>query len=401
MIQNNKSALIKNIKEYAVKHVPFYNKTINLSEITNEQNFNEFPIIEKSHIKDNSDAFISDIYNKENLIVEYTSGSTGNPIILYKSKAEMMMLEAKLYKIRNEAFPHFKSLSQIKFYAENITLDKKEFEKIIETRHCLYLSMLHLDYDSINEYINKIFQREEKFWMVGAPSVIHRIAVYVLQNDINLKDKIKFIELTGEIAFGFQVDDIKKAFGCIVKNHYGAREFWEIAYECECGALHILDDHVYVENVGNSFLVSTLDQKTMPLIRYKLGDNCEIIKNHNCGCGKTSDIIVPTGARTTDYILTKQGKVVSPIILYMVIIDINDSYNNEIKQFQAVQSKIDKIKLCLCTNITDKNILDEIQEFCKNDFYNILGERMELEIEFHNGFIKNDKKKFKYFISLL
>ncbi len=92
------------------------------------------------------------------------------------------------------------------------------------------------------------------------------------------------IVTSAETLFPYQREKIEQVFGVKVFNRYGCREFGAIAQEDGAGdGLYVNSDHVHVEildEVGNpcapgeigELYVTDLDNFSMPLIRYRIGD---------------------------------------------------------------------------------------------------------------------------------
>lgn len=393
-MNNTLEKKIKAIKEFALNNVPFYKQS---GVITNpdSQNFNEFPIITKDILRANSELFLS---RKERLVAEFTSGSTGFPLTLYKTKSEMMYLEALLIRERKKAVSNFEQLKLIKFYAELHTGENRCYDKIHREHNILYLSMLHMDPESMSEYARVIQNDiEEQCWIMGPPSVISRFAQYVFDSGIEL-NKIQFVEFTGEMLSNYQREITKKAFHCTVRNHYGSREFWAIAYECECGQMHILKDHVFAENSDHGLLVSTLDQRTMPLIRYCVGDHC-VVSDKECACGNSAPVLETFGGRTTDFIVTPSGKEISSILIYMIIVNMNLIYRDVVRQFKVIQTAADMFEVYIVSDSSINFTEEPLEYFCEQ-MQLLLGYTPQLVFH-HVDHIPVDAEsgKFKYFVS--
>lgn len=387
---------IRMTKEFVIQNVPFYRDKVSLVNF-DSPDFSEFPVIQKQDLRDSPELFLS---NKENLISEYTSGSTGFPLTLYKTKTEMMRLEAFLIRERKKAVKDFEKLKLIKFYAELHTGENRCYEKIYRENNILYLSMLHMDVQSFEEYIQAIENEvTDGGWIMGPPSVISRFAQYVCDTDRVLA-KIKFVEFTGELLNEYQRNVTKKAFDCVIRNHYGSREFWCIAYECECGNMHILENNVYVENSENGLLVSLLGKHTMPLIRYRVGDNCHV-SDRKCSCGNNAPILETFSGRTTDFIVTPYGNEVSSILIYMIIVNLNLLYSDIIQQFKVIQKSVDSFDLYAVLSDRQSQT-DELEQYFLSQFESILGYTAtvtfhyvkDIPVDFKTG-------KLKYFVSLL
>jgi phenylacetate-CoA ligase len=111
---------------------------------------------------------------------------------------------------------------------------------------------------------------------------------------------------------------IERAFGCRLRNTYGASEFMSIACDCACGVLHVNSDWVIVEPVDRHYqpvapgvpshttLITNLANLVQPLIRYDIGDRVTWL-TERCSCGnpwpaihvegRTDDILEFTNAR--------------------------------------------------------------------------------------------------------
>lgn len=387
---------IRKSKEYVVQQVPYY-KQLGVTADLSTPNFDEFPIITKDDLRRNPENFLT---CRNGLVPEFTSGSTGFPLTLYKTKSEMMHLEAMLVRERKKAVKDFHKLKLIKFYAELHTGDNRCYEKIHRENQILYLSMLHMNPEDMASYADAIeAEATDGAWMMGPPSVISRFAQYLC--DVGKKlHNIKFVEFTGELLSDYQRRITDQAFQCVVRNHYGCREFWCIAYECEYGRMHILQDHVYAENSEQGLLVSTLDQRTMPLIRYCVGDHC-IVSHTDCPCGNPAPVLETFGGRTTDFIKTPDGREMSSILMYMIVVNMNLLFQNIVQHFKVVQTQLNSFEVYIVAD-SAQDITKKPQQYFCEQLTLLLG--YEPSISFHYvDQIQVDPKtgKFKYFVSKL
>jgi phenylacetate-CoA ligase len=99
---------------------------------------------------------------------------------------------------------------------------------------------------------------------------------------------------------------VAQAFGCPVRDSYGASEFLPLAFECGCGSLHLNSDWVILEPVdaqgrvlapgrqGATTLLTNLANHVQPLIRYDLGDRVTLHAGP-CGCGSSLPVIEVQG----------------------------------------------------------------------------------------------------------
>ena len=89
-----------------------------------------------------------------------------------------------------------------------------------------------------------------------------------------------------------------------VAERYAAVEVGLIASSCERGSLHVNSENLLVEVVGadgralhdraGEVLLTTLRNRTAPLVRYAVGD-VAVLRSTACGCGRTLPVIEPAG----------------------------------------------------------------------------------------------------------
>jgi phenylacetate-CoA ligase len=108
---------------------------------------------------------------------------------------------------------------------------------------------------------------------------------------------------------------VERAFGCRVRDAYGASEFMAIGSRCDHGATHVNSDWVLLEPVdrnmqpvdvgtpSHTVLLTNLANHVQPLIRYDLGDTVTMLGR--CACGSALPAIHIEGR--TDDVLEFEG----------------------------------------------------------------------------------------------
>ncbi len=115
--------------------------------------------------------------------------------------------------------------------------------------------------------------------------------------------------------------NIERAFSSPVFNRYGSRETGEMAAECASHeGLHISPLTHVIEIVRpdgspcepgerGELLVTSLVNRAMPLIRYRIGDEASFLEGQ-CACGCTWPRLATVHGRTTDHVTSKRyGKI--------------------------------------------------------------------------------------------
>ena len=140
-------------------------------------------------------------------------------------------------------------------------------------------------------------QREEINVLVGIPTQILSLARFTDSKGTSVSLSLKSILLSTDYVPQAIVQELKKAWGCQVFNHYGMTEMGlGGGIECEgfCG-YHLREADLYFEIIDPSsglpvmdgqigeVVVTTLTRSAMPLIRYRTGDMSRFIPGL-CAC---------------------------------------------------------------------------------------------------------------------
>ncbi|MCV2369137.1 phenylacetate--CoA ligase family protein [Roseateles oligotrophus] len=146
-----------------------------------------------------------------------------------------------------------------------------------------------------------------------APSIIatYPTAALLLAQEFEhgaLRCRPQEIWTGGETLTAAMRNRIETAFGCALRNSYGASEFLPIAWECAAGQLHVNADWVILEPVDAQYrptprgqashttLLTNLANHVQPLIRFDLGDSITLAQEL-CTCGSALPVVEVLGRR--------------------------------------------------------------------------------------------------------
>ena len=117
---------------------------------------------------------------------------------------------------------------------------------------------------------------------------------------------------------------IEAAFGAPVYERYASWDTGAIAHHCpEARGFHLAAESVLVEIVRQDggpaapgeigeVLVTTLRNRAMPLVRYRLGDLAEAPRNEVCPCGRGLPLLGRLIGRSNDLLRTAAGSHLAP-----------------------------------------------------------------------------------------
>jgi phenylacetate-CoA ligase len=158
---------------------------------------------------------------------------------------------------------------------------------------------------------------------------------------------VPMIFCTGEVLYPSQRTKLEKVFGAHVATYYGCNEVGGMAFECEYGNLHVTEEHVILETVDEDgqpvwdqpgrILITDLDNRIMPLLRYELGD-VGTLTRQPCQCGRGLLVLKELQGRRQDLLQNARGDIL-PAIFFAE----RSRMLRSIRAYQFIQRKINEI----------------------------------------------------------
>jgi len=260
--------------QYAVENVPYY-RSLNLSETSK---IDDFPVLTKQLLSVNTDALISDKFQKEKLKKNHSSGSSGVQSVSYMTADHTFFLRAlQTHWWSWGGFNPGDPLLQAGMSLERGFVKKlKDFFFRVT-----YMNAFQLTDENIGDSLRKVRNKNPKH-LSGYPSALNEIAKYAIANE----NEVSFNSI---ISYGDKLfDGFRKNYEIAFKNPtiintYGCAEGYYMGCTADLPYYYIMTPHVYLEVVDNNgmpvpdgemghILVTGLTNFAMPLIRYKLGD---------------------------------------------------------------------------------------------------------------------------------
>jgi phenylacetate-CoA ligase len=322
--------------KYATENVEFYRQFKAFDSLKS------FPVINKNIIKDRYDAFQSPEFQRADVVLLHTSGSTGTPFVVRQDKnkrkrvhAEMMYFWGKAgYQIGMRyvffrIWTSFNRRSRLSAWARNLIMQDAGRQD-----------------EEYAEMMRSILRSDRKIKMIiGFPSFLENLADHILARGdppymYHVKTIIAYAEALPERAR----EKLSKAFHCNIVSLYSNQENGMLAQECvENQEFHVNSASYHIELLKldsdapvragkpGRIVVTDLFNHAMPLIRYDTGDIG--IWKKAAKCGWNSQVLSSIEGRMYDLIFDTQGNRFSPntICMYMWPFD-------RLAQFQFVQA---------------------------------------------------------------
>ncbi len=177
----------------------------------------------------------------------------------------------------------------------------------------LFLGASDLTDLRLDEYADRI-RRFRPQAMQAYPSVVDLLARRLLATGRRLE--VPLVLLTAEPVLPAVRARVGDALGACVKSFYGAREVgWIAAETTRCPRLHVNTATLWLEHDDEGrLLVTDLENRAMPLIRYAVGDLGRVDLDP-CPCGDPRPVLGRLEGRAGDMLVLPSGARVPGVIL--------------------------------------------------------------------------------------
>lgn len=336
--------------------------------------------------------FNLEIQNKtgyRKLFYSETSGSTGEPLVIYRNSDWDGATRAA--QLRGYSWYDVNPWEK-NGYFWGFSFD---FKKMIKTNF-LDLMLNRFRLFSYTEEEIKKFQDKmiNATYLEGYSSMIYETAKRINTNsNSSNKYHFKLIKGTSEKIYDHYQDEIIKAFGLKMISEYGACETGIIAFECPAGSMHIAMENVIVEEEDGEIVVTNLVSDSFPIIRYRLGDMVKLDHEKKCECGMQHQIISEVLGRVGKLIYGKE-EIYPSLTFYYIFKNMAIKYGVKLN-YQAIQNEKGKLLI----NI-EQDISPGINKKLIAECYNYFHDDIEISIQ-SNNLKRNYKEKFKDFISTI
>ena len=417
--ENNQRQLVKlNILlNNAYQKVPYYSKLFkeiglvknDKIELKNLSEIQKLPILVREIVQKEKE----NLYSVDMKILKSyknnTGGSTGEPMIFLQDPHYFTENMANFYLALSwrGVTPYD---SQFMLWGAN--RDTFEGKKPLKAhlndflRNRLMFNCYQMSENQMKDFIEKLNIHKPAL-IISYAQAIYEVAKFAKKNKIKILKQNAIHSAAGTL-FDFMREEIEDVFQCKVFNHYGSREAGAIASECSAqDGLHIIMEHSLVEVVNKDgeacaigeegeILITTLNNFSMPLIRYKIGDIGVLKEYSKCSCGCTYPKLEGIRGRSLEMIKTLSDQIVLPE--YFVCQIGGDSLRNHIKKFQIIQKELDYIVVKIVENL---KVTDEHKDDIVDKIHAVMGKECKVEFEFVKDIPKTKTGKYQYVISEL
>lgn len=377
---------LRDLIEYAYFHSPFYRRFydergIHPDHIRSSEDIKRLPILEKKDIQEMDPMEMVTLRDEDGSpqkiawMDEVTGGSTGYPLKIRRTWRDLYYTKAKVIRAFGQ--------TGFRFYHRQVIL-KSSAESLTGKHWFEYLGILRKYWLSVVDPPSENLQKLEKIrpqHVHAYPSGLAVIAELLLSQ--NRTFHIPIICTGAEVLERITREKITRAFQAEVFDLYASREVGNIAWECRAHrGLHINDDAIIVELLDENgmdavegqegeVIVTYLDGRDFPFIRYRLGDRA-IKMSGNCSCGVAFQRLELVTGRSDSRILLPSGEWISGLVFQEL------RTANWLSSFRIIQEDPHSIKLQIV--LREKPGEDKLKDFVAKT-KSLLRNQLEVNLE--------------------
>lgn len=382
---------LRRLLQHACEHVGYYRELFQTSgldpdDIRTLDDLRQVPPLTKQAVRDNLYFdLLSDNHDKRKIQKIATSGSTGEPLALFVDRLQLDMRWANTW--RNVEWTGYRFPDrQVRLWHSTIGLKptqavKERLDAALSRRK--FFPVYGLDDRTLRKYV--AYVRRHRPALLDGYAEAFNVVAHLLAREPMDGVRAGAIISSAQTLPAETRALIEQQLGCAVFDKYGAREFSGIAHECEAHSGYHLNAESYIveimrdgrpaaEGEVGEVLVTDLNNRCVPLIRYQLGD-LAVATRRACPCGRGLPLIERVIGRLQSVVLGTNGRYL-PATFFAHFFK---EYEYAVARYQVIQEATDRLDVRI---IRKSRFTSETEQNIRRSLNEVLGHGMTIRFEF-------------------
>lgn len=316
---------LRALVEHAYANIPGYQQLmdergVKPRDITGLSDLPKLPVMTKDILRARADALRATDFTEDQLEKGSTGGTTGVPMKVARDRAGTTWQRASYWRGFGWGGLTL-DRSWVQLFGGSMGYGGRRFNKLKNLfAGKVFLSAFELGPHNVASYVETIQRANAKF-LVGYASACYQLAALVEKGGLSLS--LEAVFPTAELLPVQWSETIGRVFGAKVLPYYGCGEVQSLGYSCPESPdkiFHTCDEHAVIEversdgTTGRegegAFLITDLDNRAMPYIRYRNGD-AGLLAGPGCVCGRSLGRILRLDGRVNDVLITTAGAAIT------------------------------------------------------------------------------------------
>ena len=371
---------LKRLVWHAYVNVPYYRDTMNHAGVKPEEvrsldDIRRLPLLSKDDLANNVEYAMFDRNSNWKTIHKIvTSGSTGRPSISYGEQSQLEIRAGSTLRAAEWTGWRIGD-RQMRLWHQKLGMSwtqsvREKIDAWLMRRR--FIPAFEMTDESLTGLIRKI-EKFKPVLMDGYAESLNYVASYLRAGN-PIHHQPKGVMSSAQMLTTQTRHEIETALGTTVFDKYGAREFSGIAYECESGTQHVMDESYVLELLksgepvtpGNTgeVIITDLNNFAVPMMRYRIGDLAEQPHPAICPCGRSMSAIGTIQGRTQALVHCANGRWIPGAFFYHFFKDCE----SQVSYFQVVQTVRAAFELLVVKNkgwdpAGWQKVLDDLKDY--------------------------------------
>jgi phenylacetate-CoA ligase len=322
-VSERQSALLHDLLEHAVRHVPFYRRAFGAKATL--PLFSQLPFLFRRDLRERGEQLISDLVDGGTLDRKATSGTSGVPVHIFRSTDECfttlhydLARTISLTSIRS--LPMWESPYIIAITDNPGNIPFAAFNPLVD-KWCRFEIVDPAEAQSAVRILNLVEDLQPAA-VVSRPSALSLLSRVAGDRSLEMLSKIGIVS-SGANLYPDDRRRIELLLNGLVFDLYAISESDGVASQCVEGRYHVHWELSFVEIVDpatsrwvagdepGSIIVTSLMRRTMPIIRYVTGDVGRWAPSP-CPCGRPGPTLAAIDGRESTYFRLADGRLFNP-----------------------------------------------------------------------------------------
>jgi phenylacetate-CoA ligase len=384
---------LRRLVRHAYRNVPYYRGRMQEAglrpeDIRGQADLHKLPFLTKADVRKHLYFdILSENHVKKDILKITTSGSTGEPFVVFADRAQLEFRWAATLRAQEWTGYEFGDRC-VRLWHQTIGMSRSQIVK--ERLDAAFTRRKFIPVFEMSEDKLEAMAREIAEWdpvlMDGYAEALDFLAHY-LESRRDLPVRPRALMSSAQTLPEQSRALIEQAFGCRVFDKYGAREFSGIAYECEAHTgHHVVGEGFIVEVLRDGqpvapgemgeIVITDLNNTCLPFIRYRIGDlGVAVDPDFQCPCGRGLPMLGSIEGRVQSIIQGTDGRFLPGSFFSHYL----KEFDHAIQKFQVVQERPNAITFNV---VKGGRYSDDVLEQVLATFRHHLGEEIEIATVF-------------------